>query len=639
MDYSRIVMIAPYKELAEQARKTTLELHKPYKVIHAEMSAGAQAAKDSVAQGAEVIISRGGTASLIRQAVDIPVVEIEVSGYDIVRTLYPLREKRGPFGIVGFANVIKGCKSVADVLGLEVTIYELEREEQKTINQVYTSKLLDTQAIIGDTVAVRYAEELNHPFWLITSGPESVSNALFQAERLLEALDYERAKTARSDAVLNSVHEGVITIDSEGNIVNINAQAKQLLKVSPDILGKTAKEVFDSELLEVVNSGRSSIGRLETIRGQHLVVNLHPISDRGLNLGGVITIQDTSHIQNVEHSIRRKLHNKGLLAKFTINDFIGKSQAVSALLEQAIKFSKTDSSVLILGESGTGKELLAQSVHNESLRKNGPFVAINCAALPEHLLESELFGYEEGAFTGARRGGKLGLLELAHGGTVFLDEIGELPLTVQARLLRVLQEKEVMRLGGDKVIPIDVRVISATHRPLRAAVQNGEFRSDLFYRLNVLTLIVPALRDRPGDVKLLMDHFLVWFSHKLNKPGICFQPEIYQVFEGYDWPGNVRELRNAVEKLVVLCESLTIEVDSLKSLSFVVREQNLSAKAQKDLVVPGDTPVVEVEGTLTEIEKRVIDKVLALENQNLTKAARRLGINRTTLWRKLQNTR
>ncbi|TGE33424.1 sigma 54-interacting transcriptional regulator [Desulfosporosinus sp. Sb-LF] len=660
MDYSRVLFIAPYTELAEEAKKTVQELNKPCQIIVADMRDGAEAAKKALNYGVEVIISRGGTASLIRQAVNIPVVEVEVTGYDILRALYPLRDKEGPFGIIGFPTVIKGCQTIAQMIGLNCYICEL-KEENETLHSIKESDFAQTKIIVGDTIAVRYSEILQRPVHLIKSGPESITTAILQAEHLIEALEIDRAKTALSTVILNAVHEGVVTIDRNENILNLNAEAQKMLGVNLEILGQPAKKVFRPQLLEDIHS-KKLFGYPERVNGKDLVINLYPIIDREIHLGTVLTLQNTLEIQQAEYNIRRKLHDKGLVSKFSLRDFAGNSEPVRLVLDQARKYAKTDSSILIQGESGTGKELLAQGIHQVSLRKNGPFVAINCAALPEHLLESELFGYEEGAFTGARKGGKVGLFELAHKGTLFLDEVGELPLHVQARLLRVLQEREVMRVGGDRVIPVDVRLISATHRKLNDAVEKNEFRADLFYRLHVLGLRVPPLRERKGDIRLLMNRFLSDLSLKLGKPNLKYSEEVYQAFEKYHWPGNVRELRNCVEKLIVLAETDMIQPESLAVISFVAQNKDefanllyhdditssmsdFSPQFSENPRVEGpnefqrsnrfrEGEAVLIQGSLIEIEKRVIERVVELENQNLSRAAKRLGIDRSTLWRK-----
>jgi transcriptional regulator with PAS, ATPase and Fis domain len=332
----------------------------------------------------------------------------------------------------------------------------------------------------------------------------------------------------------------------------------------------------------------------------------------------------------LEQIVRQKTHAKGLFAKSTLDGLIGESPALLHLKERTRKFAAVDATVLISGESGTGKEMLAQSIHNLSSRAKGPFVAVNCAALPESLLESELFGYEDGAFTGAKKGGKQGLFELAHGGTILLDEIGEMPLKVQAELLRVIQEREIRRVGGDRIIPVDVRTIAATNHILQALVKKRLFRKDLYYRLAVLSLSVPSLRERKSDIPQLVHFFLAKHGH-MNRDVRAIEAAAMQHLEQYDWPGNVRELEHVVQQLLILSdrEIITGEVvaDTLREL--VSQRQSEEFCAEEDRS--------NNDQRLAAIEAHVIATVLAEENFNKTRAAKRLGIDRSTLRRKLQS--
>jgi propionate catabolism operon transcriptional regulator len=284
----------------------------------------------------------------------------------------------------------------------------------------------------------------------------------------------------------------------------------------------------------------------------------------------------------------------------------------------------TDSTVLLQGESGTGKEMLAQGIHLASRRKKGPFVAINCAALPENLLESELFGYEEGSFTGARKGGKPGLFELAHHGTIFLDEMGELPLILQARLLRVLQEREVMRIGGSKVIPVDVRVIAATNRKLVDQVHQGLFREDLFFRLAILVLRIPPLRERKEDIPLLIEAFIRDWN-KTNR--LHLTDDDIRKLQSYSWPGNVRELSNFIERAMVLLEAGE-SIDLFDPNVWINAERQPMHKTNVSFETMGP-------GT-EETEEEYIKRVLKEEGGNMGRAAKRMGMHRSTLWRKIK---
>jgi transcriptional regulator with PAS, ATPase and Fis domain len=342
----------------------------------------------------------------------------------------------------------------------------------------------------------------------------------------------------------------------------------------------------------------------------------------------VINFQGISKIRQMEEKIRQKLHDKGLVAKYQFTDIVGRSSALTAVITRARKYAKTLSTVLITGESGTGKELFAQSIHNESSRCRGPFVAVNCAALPENLLESELFGYEEGAFTGARRGGKPGLFELAHGGSIFMDEISELGSQLQARLLRVLQQKEVMRVGGDRVIPVDVRIIAATNRNMAEAVKLGNFREDLYYRLNVLPLEVPPLRERLEDIPLLFYHLLKRKDGRRTRGDIPGQ--IVDRLKRYAWPGNIRELENFAERYCAIGEEDQINCLTLRSLIDRLFSDDQTEVANKRRIT------VEV-GTFEEIESSIISQLASSFPNSKEDLAKALGISRTTLWRKLKS--
>ena len=307
--------------------------------------------------------------------------------------------------------------------------------------------------------------------------------------------------------------------------------------------------------------------------------------------------------------MRRKLQEKGLVAQYTIDDIIGNSLAVRKVKKEAEKYAATSSTVLITGESGTGKEMMAQAIHNLSKRRKGPFVAINCSAFTESLLESELFGYEDGAFTGGIRGGKAGVFELADGGTLFLDEIGDMPYILQNRLLRVLQEHVVMRVGGSKVIPVDVRIIAATNQDLKQAIEANQFRLDLFFRLDVLRIRMPALRERTSDIPLLANIFLVKMNQRY-KTKKSFAPDVLRYLAQLPWIGNVRQLRNIVERVVLMTEGYTITLNQIRQVT------------ADDI-----TESVNDEEGQNQIER------LLQEGKNYSEIARILGVSRSTLWR------
>jgi len=356
--------------------------------------------------------------------------------------------------------------------------------------------------------------------------------------------------------ILNEVNDGIIALDEREVITVFNPVAEKIFGFPGEtVLGK---KLDDKEVRADIYSTLTKVNHLDEqfirVKDRYIVVNRSYILKDESTIGTLYTLKDVTEIQRLEKELRRKVMTQEYHARYTFRDIIGNSKQINITKELARRIAASDSPVLIWGESGTGKELFAQAIHNESRRKNYPFVAVNFAALPESLLESELFGYDEGAFTGARKGGMPGLFEQAHGGTIFLDEIGDSPVYFQIRLLRVLQEKQVRRIGSSKVIPVDVRVIAATNKDLKLLIEKGEFRQDLYYRLNVLPLTIPPLRQRKQDIMCLAESFLRRHSRGYPKNGAAdYFDKVTDCFLEYDWPGNVRELNNVVEYLVSVC--------------------------------------------------------------------------------------
>ena len=355
--------------------------------------------------------------------------------------------------------------------------------------------------------------------------------------------------------IINTVHDGIIAVDNQKRISVFNPVAEALLGLKAiEVVGKRIDQLPDYKSLDFLNTLSQEKETFVRVNNHHVIVNVATVLEQATELGTVYTFKDVSEIQRLEEELRRKLVSQLYVARYTLADMQGKSQIVKHTLELARKMAVSNAPILILGESGTGKELLAQGIHNASPRSNRPFIAVNFAAMTESLLESELFGYEDGSFTGARKGGSAGLFEQAHKGTIFLDEVGDAPFTFQVKLLRVLQEKQVRRIGGSRIIPIDVRVIAATNRDLKELIKKGTFRQDLYYRLNVLTLKIPPLKDRKMDIPLLARGFYDAFFCQQNNaiPSNIYFSLIESQLLAHDWPGNIRELQNIVEYLVTI---------------------------------------------------------------------------------------
>lgn len=362
-------------------------------------------------------------------------------------------------------------------------------------------------------------------------------------------------------SLLGAMREGIIGVDIDDTVFAFNQAAQELFQVNKKlVLGKKTQElssILPKECFELKQEAESCLVR---VQDAELSVTITPITNKGHYRGYFAMVQRFFEEEQKQHQLRMQLLKKGHTAKYTFEDIIGESPAILKQKDIARKMARTDASLLLTGESGTGKELFAHAIHNYSPRRNMPFVAINCAALPETLLESELFGYEEGAFTGAKRGGKMGLFELAHKGTLLLDEVEEMIPSLQAKLLRVLQEKEVMRIGANKIINVDVRIIAASNMDIMEMVKNGRFRKDLYYRLNTLPIRIPPLRDRGNDILLIAEYI-----KKQIGADFCFTPEAEAAMLKYGWDGNIRELRNTIEYLKYM-DLHTIQYDDLPEI-------------------------------------------------------------------------
>lgn len=388
-------------------------------------------------------------------------------------------------------------------------------------------------------------------------GLQTTMQSLIDSTRLLQG-------------TLNIVQDAVITYDENFTVTFLNRSAEQLFHThSWEVIGKKLDELLPKEILNSSLLDDDLHDHLIKYLKQTFILNNIRLVTNEMYTGGVITLQVAKKVEELELKLRYKSSEKGYSARYSFEDIITDSKEIKETINRAKKMAKSNLSVLVLGESGTGKELFAHAIHDYSFRSLSPFVAVNCSALPDALIESELFGYEEGAFTGAKKGGKPGLFEQAHKGTIFLDEIGDISPQVQSRLLRVIQQKEVLKVGGTKLIPVDVRIIAATNKDLRKLVEQGNFRGDLYYRLKVLQLNVLPLRERREDIVMLANHFLG------RRTGASLNKNIAKYFLKYDWLGNIRELENTIEYLSIMCES-SIEVDDLPFLEDLKKQDDMN---------------------------------------------------------------
>lgn len=631
----RLLFIVPYPDLREKV-EYVINHHPEKKNLNAEIKVmTVEETPDVPAEEYDAIIARGYTAKKTGEKyTKIPTIGLNISGYDILRALHECCELYHPkkIAICGFSGNLFEAERMSRIFGVKAKVYTPLRHEE--IHESVDRAIEDgCDAIIGGYSANILAREHGIHSVVIRTGEDTINQAIDEAIHTVEQVRHERVIAQMYKTIIYSSKDGVLYVDSRGNILVRNRVVRRM-NGDISLLNRSLKEVLPylyKTFRNVMATGQEDVGRILTIPGTKTTVSVTgtPVIANKEISGVVINLSDITIIQDLEGQIRRKLSERGFKAKYTFKDIWYQSRTMDQTLETAKRYAASDSNVIIVGETGTGKELFAQSIHNASSRRNGPFVAINCAALPENLLESELFGYVEGAFTGTRKGGKMGLFEQAHGGTLFLDEIGEVTMSIQSKLLRVLQEKQVRRIGDNKVIDINVRIISATNKSISRMAEQGRFRKDLMYRLDVLRLFIPPLRNRQNDVEILFLNILRQQSREMGIPIPVVDPNALPLLHQYPFLGNIRELKNIVERAC-----------ALKRGPVITREDLNDALYPQDLEMEVFTEVSrlpETAGVVNGIsEQEQICKALEQCGGNRTKAARLLNMDRSTLWRKMQ---
>jgi len=521
------------------------------------------------------------------------------------------------------------------------------------LHTLYTSAA-PIHDLLGQAVGVlaaigRHEHAHPHTLSMITAAAQAISNQLQMQVWLGNANDL----LSELKTILQTLPEGILLLRRDGVVSQMNTPVGTMLGLTParvtgrrllDVLPlptilaqalTTHQSLSDEELVFDTVHGRVTclctlkpLSSYRTETGLEGIVTGLVVSEPDAADGFVMILRSIERVQKLVHRMT------GARARLTFANVVGESPALKEALRLARLAANSISTVLLQGETGTGKEIFAQSIHNSSARSDGPFVAINCAAIPRELINTELFGYEGGAFTGADRQGRPGKFEQAHGGTLFLDEIGDMPLDLQTSLLRAIETRTIVRIGGQRIIPSDVRIIAATHIDLREEARRGNFRSDLYYRLHVLAIKIPALRERPDDLPLLVQHFLLRQSRVLGRT-FTIAPEALAGLRQYAWPGNVRELENMVERITYLMPNNTITVNDLP----IDMQQPLDHPVQLEETEPPSTAIASKNGALKEqsvnAEVQAIITALHAGDGHAARAAALLGISRTTLWRKI----
>ncbi|MBU9232181.1 propionate catabolism operon regulatory protein PrpR [Burkholderia multivorans] len=590
----------------------------------------------------DVIVAAGSNGGFLKTRAQVPVVVVSPTGFDVMQALARARRDATRIALASAGDTPPEVRRFVAAYGLDVQFasYQTAQEAEACVHDLRDRGI---ETIVGPGLVTDLAASAGMGAVFLYSHA-SVRKAVETALEVAYATHAEAFRRQRLDTLLQHLRDGVVALDAQGRVEAINERLASALGVEPSAAVGRALVDLRPELRTLRGEDGDA---LATVRGVRYVVHRGPLVDRGVTSGSVLTFQESRAVERLDRALRSQPNTQQFAARYSLDDVVGASAPMTRVRELVRRYAKSDATVLVLGESGTGKEMIAQSLHALSARRSYPFVAVNCGAFPEALLESELFGYEEGAFTGARRGGKTGLFEAAHRGTLFLDEIGEMPPSLQSRLLRVLQEREVIRLGSTEPIRIDVRVIAATHRPLLAAVEAGTFRADLYYRLNILNVGLPPLRERAADIPALAATLLVQAARREPRLAERLRDAddaarvlgaVQPTLTRYRWPGNVRELQNVIERIAVELAEAVDEDDPAAPCAALAADA-LQTIAPELFAAPPDGGDAEDAQTLQARRRRAeadeIRAVLDACGGDRDRACAMLGISKTTLWRKL----
>lgn len=575
-------------------------------------------ARERLASGrVDVFVSAGSNASLLRRHLRAPVATIQLTGFDILQALIQARASTDRVGILTYGQTIPELESVKTLLNIAV-LQQAYRTPEDARQTLALFRAEGCKVVVGSSLVLELANEMGLT-GILAYSLDSIRQGFDHALDLARVRQLESERYAQIHGVLQNLQDAVLAVDREGRLMAANPAMLQALGWQSAQAPQGRLDELWPELGWSATAPLQARQSVLNLRQRDWVASLMPWADGGEVVGATLTLYAAQAIHEADNRLRMRKREEQGTARHRFEDLIGASPPWLHVVDEARRFAPTDLPVLITGETGTGKELMAQAMHNASPRAARPFVAVNCAAVPEGLLESELFGHEDGAFTGARRGGRRGLFERAHTGTLFLDEIGDLPLPLQSRLLRVLQEGEIQRLGASSAIPVDVRVLAATHRPLQDWVTDGRFRADLFYRLDVLRLELPPLRQRSADLPLLARTLL---ERSLRQQGLTWPAaevlrQATPALLSHRWPGNVRELGNLMDRLAVALRG----TERLEAVDWVKLDRLWPTP-------PASSPKGRAEQARNALQHH---------QGRHQDAARALGVSRATLWRWLKD--
>ena len=623
----KIGIIATYKDMMDSVRNLQIPPDVELVVEEAVYSRAMDKAASMEQRGVEAIISRGATCTYIEKQSSLPIVNCDYGIVDVLKAVKEAAKLGEHIGVLTYNS----CKWMKEILEDYSGKHVLFGEGYTTIkeNQTQVRRLRDAGAdvLVGGIPSVESAKSYGMAGVQIEICRETIGQAINEARKIVNAVRKEREELEKISQIIDKSNDAMILTDNAGGISIMNLMARRLVNSLFGInqLNSILELVPTMTFKEGVLQGIESREEIRTVKNKVLIISQFPIVVDDERRGMVFTIQDANKLQAMEQMLRRHLHDIPNGLKYNVNSFIGMSPGAIECRKKVEHYAPSGGTVIIFGETGTGKEILAQSIHACSKRSTGPFVAVNCSAIESTLLESELFGYSDGAFTGAKRGGKEGLFEIAHNGTIFLDEIGDISQEAQAALLRVIQEREIRRVGSGKTIPVDVRIVAATNRNLEKMIDEGKFRLDLYYRLKILEIHVPPLRRRLEDIPLLIQHFCKQFHIDYA----MFTPELLKKMQQYYWKGNVRELSNFVEKVSLLANEIPVE--------YLFSEYVTAAETWMPTIDDSKSDYLMVKkGTLQEMEKEIFKSMYEEYGFNKSKLASALDVSRVTVDTKLK---
>lgn len=605
-----IVLITWDKPIYELAQTVIQDKDRDCGLVYTTQETLEEDARKLERRGTKIFISFGITGKFVRRAVTCPVIALSIEEEDIFQALVQASHIGNRIAVMGFTKTMKLLNRIHPLLNIHL-IWKANPPISQMPETIQA--LTDVDVFIGGCYQAGIAEKYGLKTLVLSPRREAILQAIETARSFLSTDRAEDRSRTRS-----SIY-AIMTVQPDGTLVVLNKVAADYLgihamSISPNTVSEVCPQF--TKIMDCIENQVPYKNQIAQINGRFFLYHAEPVFRNGLLNYVLVTFQDTDAVAASELAVRRRLAQRENVTTYTLSDIQGSSRCITDTLKLALKYANSQENVLILGDTGTGKELYAQGIHSAGPRSSGPFVAVNCASIPENILESELFGYVKGAFTGASKDGKKGLFEAAHKGTIFLDEIGEIPYSLQGKLLRVLQESQIRRLGDENPIPIDIRVIAATNKNLVELVPQGKFREDLYFRLNVLNLRIPPLCQRENDALLLAEEFLKQASLRQGK-NFFFSPEAKEEILRYQWPGNVRELQNMIYRIGVINETDCVGADILR--------QNMLENAPLYKHKETDMP-----------QPLSLKEALSITGYNKKKTAELLGISRTTLYRMIE---